>query len=48
VQRTLRKKIYNNLCVLSGLCGEIFLENGIGFHEVYTRCQEVEVLDPET
>jgi hypothetical protein len=33
-QRTLRKRIYNYLCVLSGLCGEIFLDNGIGFHEV--------------
>jgi hypothetical protein len=33
-QRTLRKRIYNYLCVLSGLCGEIFLVNGIGFHEV--------------
>jgi hypothetical protein len=32
--RTLRKKIKNYLCVLSGLCGEIILENGIGFHEV--------------
>jgi hypothetical protein len=33
-QRTLRKKIKNNLCALRVLCGEILLENGIGFHEV--------------
>jgi hypothetical protein len=33
-QRTLRKKILNNLCALRVLCGEILLENGIGFHEV--------------
>jgi len=30
-QRTLRKKNLNNLCEL---CGEILIENGIGFHEV--------------
>jgi hypothetical protein len=34
VQRTPRKKILNNLCDLRLLCGEVFLENGIGFHEV--------------
>jgi hypothetical protein len=33
-QRTLRKKILNNLCARRVLCGEILLENGIGFHEV--------------
>jgi len=33
-QRTLRKKIFYNLCALRVLCGEILLENGIGFHEV--------------
>jgi len=33
-QRTLRKKILNNLCALRVLYGEILLENGIGFHEV--------------
>jgi len=27
-------KILNNLCDLCVLCGEIFFENGIGFHEV--------------
>jgi hypothetical protein len=27
-----RKKILNNLCALRVLCGEILLENGIGFH----------------
>ena len=32
--RTLRKKILNYLCALRVLCGEILLENGIGFHEV--------------
>jgi hypothetical protein len=30
-QRTLRKTIVNNLCVL---CGEILIGNGIGSHEV--------------
>ncbi|CAB1080698.1 hypothetical protein D1AOALGA4SA_8376, partial [Olavius algarvensis Delta 1 endosymbiont] len=33
-QRALRKKNYFNLCVLSVLCGEILIENGIRFHEV--------------
>jgi hypothetical protein len=33
-QRTLRKKILNNLCALRVLCGEILLENGIEIHEV--------------
>jgi len=33
-QRTLRKKILNNLCDLRVLSGEILLENGIRFHEV--------------
>jgi hypothetical protein len=33
-QRTLRKKIKNNLCDLRVLCGEILLENGIRFYEV--------------
>jgi len=33
-QRTQRKKILNNLCDLRDLCGEIFLENGIGYDEV--------------
>jgi hypothetical protein len=33
-QRTLRKKILNNLCALRVLCGKMLLENGIGFHEV--------------
>jgi len=33
-QRTLRKKFLNNFCALRVLCGEILLENGIGFHEV--------------
>jgi hypothetical protein len=33
-QRTPRKKILNNLCELRVLCGEIFLENGIGYCEV--------------
>jgi hypothetical protein len=42
-----RKKIINNLCDLRVLCGEILLENSIGFHEVSTRCQGVEVLKPE-
>ena len=32
--RTLRKKIFNNLCDLRVLCGEILFENGVGFHEV--------------
>ena len=30
-QRTQRKKILTNLCYLRDLCGEIFLENGIGY-----------------
>jgi hypothetical protein len=33
-QRTQRKKIFNNLCYLRVLCGEILLENGIGFYEI--------------
>ena len=28
------QEILNNLCDLRVLCGEILLENGIGFHEV--------------
>jgi hypothetical protein len=28
------KKKLNNLCALRVLCGEILLENGIGFHEL--------------
>ncbi len=39
-QRTLRKKNLNNLCDLRVLCGEIFLENGIGFHEVSYKMTE--------
>jgi hypothetical protein len=34
MQRTPRKKILDNLCDLRVLCGEILLENGIGFPEV--------------
>jgi hypothetical protein len=30
------------------LCGEILLENGIGFNEVSYKRPGVEVLDPET
>jgi hypothetical protein len=33
-RRTPRKKILNNLCDLRVLCGEIFLEKGIGYYEV--------------
>jgi hypothetical protein len=33
-QRALRKKFFNNLCDLRVLCGEMLLENGIGFLEV--------------
>ena len=31
---TIKEIILNNLCDLCVLCGEIFLENGIGFYEV--------------
>jgi hypothetical protein len=39
-QRTLRKKIKNYLCVLSGLCGEILLGMASDFMEFHTRGSE--------
>jgi hypothetical protein len=39
-QRTPRKKILNNLCDLRVLCGEILLENGIGFYKVSYKVSE--------
>jgi hypothetical protein len=35
--RTLRKKIYNNLCALSGLCGEILLGMASEFMKFHAR-----------
>jgi hypothetical protein len=40
LQKTLRKKILNNLCALRVLCGEILLENNIGFHKVSYKVSE--------
>ena len=40
VRRTPRKKILNNLCDLRILCGEILLENRIGFHEVSYKVKQ--------
>ena len=41
------KKNLTNLCALRVLCGEILLENGIGFHDVsYKAVGAVFFLDP--
>jgi hypothetical protein len=48
--RTPRKKILNKLCDLRDLCGEIFLENGIGYYEVSYKDMLLHLpfLTPET